>query len=185
MAPTALARPLTVIVFVLLSLVPLASLPGDWLWPWPHPHTMPHVRPVPPPQQVSLDMLNEFERWFVDRIRRHLPLLAVNAAYQVGLLRNSTNPLVTIGHDGWLFFTDEDNTPGTMADSRGKLRLTDAQVRTANRQLLAMHDVLAACGIRSLVVVAPNKQSIYGEYLSGSDRLARAALHDFTAPLDP
>lgn len=180
-----MTRPLAVIVFAVLSLLPLASIVGNWLWPWPHPDSMPRVSVVPLPDRVSLDVLNEFEQWFVDRIRRHLPLLAVNAAYRIGLLRRSTESRVVIGRDGWLFWTDEGDAPASMANFRGRLRFSGDEMRSFDRNLIAMHDELAACGIHALVAIAPNKQSIYGEFLSRSQPQPQSALDDLLPRLDP
>jgi hypothetical protein len=178
-------RPLPVIVFALLSLIPLASIPTNWLWPWPHPNSMPAGAPADFPRRFNPGTPKAVERWFDDRIRRHLPLLAVNTAYQFGVLRRSTHPGVTIGRDGWLFWTDEDDRPGSMANFRGKLRLSDAEVGALDRQLITMHEALSACGIRSLVIVAPNKQSVDGEYLSASALNVKTALDDVLPRLDP
>jgi hypothetical protein len=52
-----------------------------------------------------------------------------------------------------------------MADSRGKLRFKATEVRRIDDQLRDAHDRLSACGIASGVFIAPNKQSIYGEFL--------------------
>jgi hypothetical protein len=175
-----------VIVFAFLSLVPSASFVCNRLWPWPHPDSMPRVARVEFPHHFGLDIFKEFDQWFVDRVDRHLPLLAINAAYQIGLLRRSTDARVVIAHDGWLFYTDEgDDKPATLDNFRGKVRFTDSEVQKINRKLVAMHDVLAACGIHALVAVAPNKQAIYGEYLVNSLQSPRTALDDLRLRLDP
>jgi hypothetical protein len=174
-------RPLAVIIFGFFCLAPLAATTGTWLWPWPHPSSMPAVPPVP----LSVFDFEQFNKWFVDRVRRHLPLLAVNTAYQVGLLYRSTNPRIVFGSDAWLFYTDESDNPGTMANFRGKLRFTDAEVQHLERELIAMRDALSVCGIHALVAVAPNKQSIYGEYLFVTDRHVKTAIDDLLSRMSP
>jgi hypothetical protein len=72
-----------------------------------------------------------------------------------------------------------------MANFRGKLRFTDAEVQQTNRKLITMHDELSACGIHALVAVAPNKQSIYGEYLFNTDRHVKTAIDDLLPRLSP
>src|SRR5262249_60414834 len=69
-----------------------------------------------------------------------------------------------------MYWTDDgDTAPAAMADSRGKLRFTAAEVRRIDASLRTIHDRFAACGIPSAVFIAPNKQSIYGEFLINTD----------------
>ncbi len=68
---------------------------------------------------------------------------------------------VLAGKNGWLFYTGFH----VLEDYRG-VRPMDIQDLRAWRDVLqARHDWLAARGIRYLVIVAPNKHSIYGEHL--------------------
>ncbi len=123
---------------------------------------------APFPQRLTPHVYREFDLWFIDRIGLRLTLVSAGAAFHVGLLQRSTDRRVVFGRDGWLFYTDDEHRPATMADFRGTLRFTEPEVRATERNLLAMRDALAACGARGLVVVAPNKQSIYGEYLNNT-----------------
>jgi hypothetical protein len=65
------------------------------------------------------------------------------------------------------------------------MRFTEAEVKTANQRLLAMRDQLATCDARGLIVIAPNKQSIYGEYLDNAGSRAKTRLDDLLPRLDP
>ena len=112
-------------------------------------------------------------------------MLSINAAYQIGLLRESSDRRIVLSRSGWLFWTDGGETdPATMANFRGKLRFTDAEVREAERNLLAMHDTLSACNVRVLAAMAPNKQSVYGERLSGNEEAVETELDDLLPRLD-
>ncbi len=182
MAMRTITRPLAVIVFGLLCLLPLAASTGDWLWPWPH--ERPAVPRLSFPDRLNLSVLGQFDRWFVDRARRHLPLLEVNAAYQVGVLRRSTNPTIVFAPDGWIFYTDDVDNPGSMANFRGKVQFSEADVRKLDAHLTAMRDALSACGVPLMVAVAPNKQSIYGAHLSDGAQ-PPTALDDLLPRLTP
>ena len=176
------AQPLACIVFWLLCVLPLALFTIDGPWPGARELRM-HTR-GPFPQRITPHIFREFDRWFIDRIGLRRSLVSIGAAFHVGLLQRSTDRRVVIGRDGWLFYTDDGNGPATMADFRGALRFTDSELRATERNLLAMRDTFAACGVHSLVVVAPNKQSIYGEYLNGSGVRPISRLDDLLSRLD-
>ncbi len=87
---------------------------------------------------------------------------------------------VILGREGWLFFTQEMNLEDWLGVDLYSPEELDAAVRT----LTARRDWLGARGMRMLLVVAPGKMSIYGEFLPPSfhrlapqtrlDQLARA-----------
>jgi alginate O-acetyltransferase complex protein AlgJ len=174
-------QPLACIVFWLLSLVPLALFTVEGAWPGADKI---QLRPRAPfPQRVTPHINREFDRWFIDRIGLRLTLVSAGAAFHVGLLQRSTDRRVVIGRDGWLFYTDDEHRPATLADFRGALRFTESEIRAIERNLLAMRDTLAACGVRALVAVAPNKESIYGEYLNNTGARPATRLDDLLSRL--
>lgn len=176
-------QPLACGVFWLLSLLPLALFTNDGSWPLARDLKL-HAR-APFPSRFTMGIFGgALDRWFIDRIGLRLPLVATGAAINVGLLQRSTDRRVLIGRDGWLFYTDDRSRPATMADFRGTLRFTESELRATERNLLAMRDSLAACGVRSLVIVAPNKQSIYGEYLNNSGARPITRLDDLLSRLN-
>jgi SGNH hydrolase-like domain, acetyltransferase AlgX len=136
----------------------------------------------PFPNKITPGVFRAVGRWFADRIGLRMTLVAAGAALHVGLLQRSTSPQVVFGGDGWLFFDDDRNRP--FADFYGEVRFTDAQVKALGRELLTMREALHDCGVHGLVVVAPNKQSIYGERLLPRAR-PRTRLDDLLARLDP
>jgi hypothetical protein len=70
------------------------------------------------------------------------------------------------GREGWLFWTDDgDTAPAAMADARGKLRLWPGEIKRIDAQLQSIHEQLATCAMPVALLVVPNKQSIYGEFL--------------------
>jgi hypothetical protein len=99
-----------------------------------------------------------FERWFADHFafRRDLVRLSGLLRLRIGV---SSSPLVSLGKDGWLFFT------GERADEqfRRVAPFTDAEL-TAWRWLLQVRsDWLAARGVHYMFVFTPNKESVYPE----------------------
>src|SRR6266852_1645712 len=66
-----------------------------------------------------------------------------------------------------------DGRPGDGArnDGRfpGKLRFTPPELTRIDAQLRTSRDQFAACGIPGVIIIAPNKQSLYGEFLINAD----------------
>jgi alginate O-acetyltransferase complex protein AlgJ len=68
------------------------------------------------------------------------------------------------GREGWLYFIAENQ----LQDFQGKTVLSEKELTTWIDAARKKHDWLKARGIRYLLVIAPNKQSIYPEFMPGS-----------------
>lgn len=180
-----LVRPLAVVLFFTLAVTPvlLLGIDGPWL-----------ARGTPSlrgrhdlPAQFRSDFFTAFDSWFADRIGLRLVFIQIGTGFHVGLLQRPTARQVVFGRDGWMFWPDDgDKVPVTMADVRGHLRLEPREIRQIGEHLRAIRGRLAACGRTALVVVAPNKQSIYPEYLLGDHAVAASTrLDDLLERLDP
>jgi len=66
---------------------------------------------------------------------------------------------VVLGKDDWLFYSDSIN------DYQGLSPLTEEQLQSMAKNLKEQRDWLAERGIYDLVVIVPNKETIYPEYL--------------------
>ena len=86
-----------------------------------------------------------------------------------------------------MFWTEDlDRVPSTMADSRGKLQFTPAEIKRIEAGLLATRDRLAACRIPFAVAIAPNKQSVYREFvIADGDRGPQMRFDGLLAGLSP
>lgn len=89
-------------------------------------------------------------------------------------------PNVLVGKDGWLIFTAE----GSLDDYQNSFRFSDEQIVTITNQLAELQSRLAARGATLLVVIVPNKPTIYPEIvppeiekLSDASRLERLTAH--------
>ena len=71
---------------------------------------------------------------------------------------------VLIGKDGWLFLTINN----MIEDYRGLDPYKKADIETIARVLDQRQQLLTKLGIKYLLVVAPNKQSIYPEFMPGN-----------------
>lgn len=72
-------------------------------------------------------------------------------------------PNVLVGEDGWMVFTAE----RSMDDYQNTFELSDEQLHTITSQLAEFQSRLATRGITLLVVIAPNKTTIYPEIVPG------------------
>ena len=178
-------RPLTVVVFATFAVLPvlLLGIDGPWLGPGVPSMRARHDLPT----RIRTDFFTAFDSWFADRIGLRLVLIRLGTGLHVGLLQRPTARQVVFGLDGWMFWPDDgDKVPVTMADIRGHLRLEPEEIRQIGNHLRAIRERLATCGGTALVIVAPNKQSIYPEYLLG-DRTVPASTRfdDLLYRLDP
>ena len=121
--------------------------------------------------------------WFADRIGLRNPSVEIGALLNLAILRISTNRNVLIGNHGWLFWSDYEKEPAVMMlDVRGELRFQWKEISTINSNLHGIVDAFARCGKTALIMVAPNKQSIYGENLLPESKVS-SRLDDLLASL--
>ena len=180
-----LVRPLAVVLFFALAVMPVLLLGIDGPWLGPGTPSMRGRNDLP--AQFGTDFFTAFDSWFADRIGLRLVLIRIGTGFHVGVLQRATAREVVFGLDGWMFWPDDgDKVPVTMVDARGHLRLAPEEIRRIGIHLQTIRERLAACECTALVVVAPNKQSIYPEYLMG-DRASPTStrLDDLLQRLDP
>lgn len=114
--------------------------------------------------KTSLKVFPEkFQIWFNDHFgfRDHLAQMY----YLFGLwLGTSLSPRVIIGKDQWLFYIDPKDG-NSLEDYRKNDGLTPQQLRQWKTVLEERYWWLKHQGIDYIFVIAPDKHSIYGEYL--------------------
>ena len=77
------------------------------------------------------------------------------------LLRETIFPNVLIGKEDWLYYTGENN----IADYECTSPFTAKELQAVRSRLLNWNDQLSARDIRFYIVFAPNKETIYPQYL--------------------
>ncbi len=105
-----------------------------------------------------------FERYFNDHFGSRQRLLAIDHWIKAAIFGVSSVPTVLVGKQGWLFFTGED---GGSLDRwyRGIGAFTDADIAALRVELLRRREYLDRLGIAYVVVVVPEKYSVYPEFL--------------------
>ncbi len=104
---------------------------------------------------------SKFEAYFNDHFGYRKRLIRWHGKAATKWLGVAPSPKVVRGRDGWLFYAGE----GVIDYHRARYPFTRGELVEWQRALEGRREWLAARGIRYLVVVAPNKHSIYPEYL--------------------
>jgi len=115
----------------------------------------------------------KFEAYYNDHFGFRAALLKVGGYVGVKYANVPLSSDVIIGKEGWLF----KRYGQSMEDYRGGPLFTDAELDQWKRTLERKQEWLAKRGIQFLFVVAPEKQTIYPEFMP--DKYSR--LHDPTA----
>jgi hypothetical protein len=106
-----------------------------------------------------------FERAFGDRFAGRPALVRAHHATKAIGFGVSPVPKVMLGRDGWLYFLGED-ARALDRHFRGTAPF-DAAPEAVASEFARRHDALAARGIAYVVVVVPDKFSVYPEHLPG------------------
>jgi len=121
------------------------------------------MAPWPAPA-LTRDFAPAFERAFSDRFGGRDALVRTHHGALLRIFGVSSLDTVMRGNDGWFFWLGED---GHSLDRhyRGTLPFAQVDVENTAAELGRRHDWLAARGIAYVVVVVPEKFTIYPEFL--------------------
>lgn len=159
-----ITRRLAVATYFAAVLLPVLLLGYDG--PWLGPGDISIRGKASFPSTFSPGFYGAFDLWFADHLGLRYPLIYAGTSFHIGLLYRPVDRRIVFGREGWLFWTDDgDTAPAAMADARGKLRLRPGEIKRIDAQLRSIHEQLATCAIPVALLVVPNKQSIYGEFL--------------------
>jgi hypothetical protein len=128
--------------------------------------------PYPKPGETpAAEFPADFERWFSDHFAFRGELVRLSSRIRYALAVSSA-PLVVVAKDGWLLFKGDFAIEGFR---RTKV-FDDATLDNWRSALSKRRNWLAARGIHYLVVVHPNKETIYPELVPPAlNRLPRAS----------
>lgn len=88
-------------------------------------------------------------------------LVKASSEVKLNLFRSSTNDLVALGKDGWLFYRSDD----TFLDDIGANNFSPSELAAIRKNLQQTKDYLTGRGIKSYFLIAPKPQDVYAEYL--------------------
>jgi alginate O-acetyltransferase complex protein AlgJ len=105
-----------------------------------------------------------FEAAFADRFGGRDLLISLHHRAKAQGFGVSPVPLAMIGRDGWLYFLGEDGK-AVDRDYRGIVPYPPDQLAKSAAEIKRRHDFLAALGIPYVVMIVPDKATIYPEHL--------------------
>ncbi|MCD6326874.1 hypothetical protein J7M28_04905 [bacterium] len=108
----------------------------------------------------------KFYNYFIDNFGFRKTLIYWHALLKINGLGVSSSDKVVIGKDGWLFSTNS----RMIEDHQGLVRFSQQDLMRWKNALEQRRDWLAERGIHYLFVIAPDKSSIYPEFLPDSAR---------------
>ncbi len=125
----------------------------------------PAARPATPHSLQELASYpRRFGAFFADHFGFRREMVDARGRLVIGLLKKSPSPKVVVGRGDWLFYTGD----RSLENRLHQIPLSAASLDQWATRIEQRKRWLAARGIRYLFVVAPDKQSIYPEYLPRS-----------------
>ena len=120
---------------------------------------------APPPQLRKADgslnptVLNETADYVADHLGLRQEIITANAALNAALFGVSTQDQVVLGREGWLYYAE------TIPDHLGTEPMSEGALFGAARALALLQEYVQSQGARLYVTVAPNKATLYPQYL--------------------
>lgn len=110
----------------------------------------------------------EFDSWINEHIGFRAELIQLNASIMQGLFKVSSEDSVVLGKDGWLFYQED------VKDYINAATLTDRNVNNIAKTLKMMQEACQNNGKTFVFTVAPNKSTIYGQYMPDNYKVIKA-----------
>lgn len=116
-----------------------------------------------------------FDIYYNDALPFRSDLIRWNSYFNYFVFRESSVPMIVIGNEDWLFYNPNGTDGDNIADLNGEYLLSDEELERMLEQLLLAETKLREQGKEFIVMIAPNKESIYGNkflpsaYINGND----------------
>lgn len=114
-----------------------------------------------PTPRFGMRMLSETADYVADRFALRQQMISLWSGLSEKLLHTSAEEQVLLGREGFLFFSE------TLDDYTG-VSLSDAELAQIAQRLRQLQDLLEAEGKAFVFTVAPNKNSLYPEWMPRS-----------------
>lgn len=111
--------------------------------------------------KVNMDFFNQLSDYFSDNFAFRQQLIETDAVIKKNVFKESGNSEVIVGNKGYLFFSE------TLNDYLGQNVLSDRQIYACGRVLSLLQEHVENNNGKFLFVVAPNKNSLYPEFMPG------------------
>lgn len=114
-----------------------------------------------PDGRFNARVLNDASNYIADRFALRQQLVTAWAKLNAALLHSSVDEQVLLGREGWLYYSS------TLDDYAGT-RLSDAELEQIAQNLAEIQAYAESQGLSFVFTVAPNKNSLYPEYMPGA-----------------
>ena len=116
------------------------------------------------PTELTRDFAKEFEAYYNDTFAGRKKLLKKygKIQYKLGI----DNGITIQGQKGWAFYDSAKVPDGyTLVDYFGKVRFTEAEMKRMAEGITKARDYYEKRGIKYYLIIAPNKEGLYSEYM--------------------
>ncbi len=108
---------------------------------------------------LNLQYFSELDTYLSDNFNFRSDFVNLNSLYFESVFGVSAQPKVVVGKDDFLFYHD------TVDDFLGLHALSESDIQRISKTLSLMEEYVSSVGSEFLFFVAPNKNSIYPEYM--------------------
>jgi len=148
------------VLFLVLCLVPFVGM----LWTDDAPASDEDSRSAFPAMQeedgsFNLYFLSNLGDYFEDHFAYRSLAIDTNARLRAGIFKTSPTEQVIVGRSGWLFYGN------TLSDFRASSPLSSREIHNITFNLSLMQGYTNAMGAEFVVIIAPNKNSLYPAYM--------------------
>lgn len=150
---------LYVILFFLVCSLPLVGMAMGHESPNLEKRTLAQAPSLIVEGQVNLEATSQFDDYYADQFAFRSYLVSAYHQLNQRVLGQSGSSKVISGRSGWLFFQE------TLADFLASPLLSDTEMRRLAVTLSLQKEYLRNKGIDFYFMVAPNKNSVYGEFM--------------------
>lgn len=109
--------------------------------------------------KVNIKFFDELNNYFADNFAFRQEMIEGDAVIKKAVFSESGNDKVIVGKDGYLFFSE------TMDDYLGRNTLSERKIFSCGKVLSLLQENALNNNRKFLFVIAPNKNSIYPEYM--------------------
>lgn len=111
---------------------------------------------------------SQFEKYFADHFGFRSIFIQADRYLKLNVFGSFTNNDVSIGKDNWLFYTSDQN----YLDVINAVIFSESDLRGIKENLEDAKNYFEKNGIKFIVIIAPNKSSVYEQYLPSYMRKA-------------
>lgn len=122
------------------------------------------VNPFTQEDTTIVNLPERLETYYEDHLPLKNEIADVKSTVDYDLFRESSNPEVVIGKEGWLFFSSPEHGD-QLADYMGEKHFTEEEAATIASYLNVANEYFSYAGIQFIVAIVPGKERVYPQYL--------------------